>query len=203
MIQADVNSGARALGDAIAGLLQAPARMAGALAGSLTGCGPRGCEIPPPCWEPRPAGTCSLMLPPGSVARIRVHVMNCAWSRRVVGITAAGRLAGWMKLEPTTQIAGPQETVTFVVSVRIPDTVPIGQMFSGPLLVRGCLDHFARIDVRIAECAVPACCDIVVKDCPDNIHHWYDHFYCPRPCRTVSTQDVPNRDVSYLDLKNG
>jgi hypothetical protein len=21
-----------------------------------------------------------------------------------------------------------------------------------------------------------------VEDCPDLIHHWYDHFYCPRPC---------------------
>jgi hypothetical protein len=21
-----------------------------------------------------------------------------------------------------------------------------------------------------------------VDDCPDNIHHWYDHFYCDRGC---------------------
>jgi len=24
--------------------------------------------------------------------------------------------------------------------------------------------------------------DIEIEDCPDLIHHWYDHFYCPRPC---------------------
>jgi hypothetical protein len=21
-----------------------------------------------------------------------------------------------------------------------------------------------------------------VEDCPDLLHHWYDHFYCNRPC---------------------
>jgi hypothetical protein len=23
---------------------------------------------------------------------------------------------------------------------------------------------------------------VEVEDCPDLIHHWYDHFYCDRPC---------------------
>jgi hypothetical protein len=24
--------------------------------------------------------------------------------------------------------------------------------------------------------------EVEIEDCPDLIHHWYDHFYCERPC---------------------
>lgn len=184
----DGNTSTRALGDAIATLLNAPARMAETLAGAATTLRSAGCEIPPPCWEPRPAGSCRIRIPPGGAATIRVHVSNCDWTRRVVGITALGKIAGWLKFEPTTLIVDPQERQTFLVTVRVPDGVKPGQFLSGPLLVRGCLDHFARIEVTVAECAGGACCDIHVNDCPDHIHHWYDHFYCPRPCRNLSTR---------------
>jgi hypothetical protein len=116
--------------------------------------------------------------------------MNCDWSRRVIGITALGKLAGWMKFEPTTLVVDPQERATFLVTVRVPDGVKPGAALSGPLLVRGCVDHFARIEVAVAECAGRTCCDILVKDCPDHVHHWYDHFYCPRPCRTLTNRDA-------------
>ena len=33
--------------------------LAGSLAGSAKGAVSPGCAIPPPCWEPRPAGRCS------------------------------------------------------------------------------------------------------------------------------------------------
>lgn len=188
MTGTDGNTSARALGDAIATLLNAPARMAETLAGAASTRRSPGCEIPPPCWEPRPAGSCRIRIPPGGTATIRVHVSNCDWTRRVVGITALGKIAGWLKFEPTTLIVDPQERQTFQVTVRVPDGVKPGQFLSGPLLVRGCLDHFARIEVTVAECAGGACCDIHVNDCPDHIHHWYDHFYCPRPCRNLSTR---------------
>jgi hypothetical protein len=180
----------RALGDAIAILLNVPAQMAAALAGAATTRAAPGCEIPPPCWEPRPAGTCQIMLPPGGTATLRVHVTNCDWTRRVVGITAVGKIAAWLKFEPTHWIVDPHERQTFVVTVRVPDAVKAGQSLSGPLLVRGCNDHFVRLEATVADCAAGACCDVHVKDCPDHIHHWYDHFYCPRPCRNVATRDV-------------
>jgi len=183
----------RALGDALAALLDAPIKLAGAMSGGLVGRLSPGCEIPPPCWEPRLAGTCSVQLPPGSKATIRVHVMNCGWTRQVVMITATGRLAGIVKLEPTTLLIEPQSQATFLVSAHLPDKVKPGEVFQGALLVRGCLDHFARVTVRAAECAAATCCDIYVQDCPDHIHHWYDHFYCPRPCRRISrTEAVAN-----------
>jgi hypothetical protein len=185
----------KALGDALAGLFAAPAQMAAALAGSLTGpvsrLGSSGCEIPPPCWEPRPAGTCTLVLPPGGAGTIRVHVANCDWSRGVVVLTSTGKIAGWMTFQPTTMVIDAQSHGTFRVTVRVPEGVEPGETLSGPLLVRGCLDHFVRVVVRVAECADGGCCDASVRDCHDQIHHWYDHFYCPRPCRKARQTKDP------------
>lgn len=179
------NTSTRALGGAIALMLEAPAQLAAAFAGALTKRSSSCCDIPPPCWEPRPAGACSLELTPGSSATIRVHVSNCGWARQLVSITALGKVAGWMTFAPTTLILDPQDRATILVTVHAPDSVKLGQRFSAPLIVRGCLDHFARVDITISDCARQNCCDVVVDDCPDNVHHWYDHFYCPRPCRNL------------------
>lgn len=190
MNQTDDRFDTRALGDAITGLLAAPAQITATLLGSLTRVGSPGCDIPPPCWEPRPAGTCALTLSPGSTGTIRVHVTNCNWDRGVVGVTAVGRIAGWLAFHPTTQVIDPQSRATFMVTVRVPENVKPGESLSGPLLVRGCLDHFVRLDVAVAECAGRTCCDVSIQDCQDQVHHWYDHFYCPRPCRQHHTQDA-------------
>jgi len=181
--------GTRALTDAVTALFDAPARAAAALAGTLTQRFSPGCEIPPPCWEPRPAGACCLTLAPGSVAQIRVHVSNCGWDRHLVGITALGKIAGWMKFEPTAMILGPLERAPFLVTIKVPDNIKPGLALAGPILIRGCVDHFVRVDITVADCAVAACCDIMIHDCPDHIHHWYDHFYCPRPCRNPNPRD--------------
>lgn len=179
------NTGARALGDAIAGLLEAPAQMAAAFAGALTKRTSGGCEIPAPCWEPQPAGTCCLDILPGCVGKIRVHVTNCHWSRQVVLVTAMGRLAGWMQLNPTTLVVDPQERRTVEVTVRIPEDTKPGQTFTGPLVILGCRDHYVRVEINVTECAAHTVCDAFIDDCPDHVHHWYDHFYCPRPCRQI------------------
>jgi hypothetical protein len=184
------STGARALSNAVGGLLDAPARVASSLAHVLTRRGLQGCEIPPPCWEPQPAGSCCLTLTPRSTATIRVHVSNCGWNRQIVGITALGKLAGILTFEPTTLILGPMERATFLVTVHVPANVKPGLRLSGPLIIRGCLDHFARIDVIVSDCAGTNCCDISVDDCPDHVHHWYDHFYCPRPCRTFKQREA-------------
>ncbi|MEJ2184972.1 MAG: hypothetical protein P8Z36_03445 [Gemmatimonadota bacterium] len=178
-----------ALGQALTGLFNAPAQMAAGFANAVAGIGTSGCTIPSPCWEPRPAGTCKLTLAPGCKGTIRVHVLNCGWDRRVIGVTALGKIAAWLTFQPTTLVVGPQERATFVVTVGVADQVKPGTSLSGPLLVRGCVDHFVRLDVDVAECVDETCCDVTIDDCADNIHHWYDHFYCPRPCRDIRTQD--------------
>jgi hypothetical protein len=199
----DTTSDTRAVGDAFAALLEVPARMAAALAGGIgqttsagCGCSPAGgkffasgCEIPPPCWEPRHAGTCRLQLTPGGTGTLRIRVDNCEWSRRVLMITAVGKIAGWLKFEPTTLVVDPQSCETFLVTVRVPDHVKPGQRIAGPVVVRGCNDHYVRLEITVDECAGHACCDVCIRDCADHIHHWYDHFYCPRPCRNVIQRD--------------
>ncbi|HUF69572.1 MAG TPA: hypothetical protein VMM79_13095 [Longimicrobiales bacterium] len=185
----DTAPNTRALGDAIAALLNVPAQMAAALAGGVGQRTSPGCEIPPPCWEPRPAGKCCLRLTPGGTGTIRIRVDNCEWSRRVLLITAVGKIAGWLKFEPTTLVIDPQSSETFLVTVRVPANMKPGQQISGPVIVRGCNDHYVRIEVTVDECAGSTCCDIHIGDCADHIHHWYDHFYCPRPCRNVVQRD--------------
>jgi hypothetical protein len=96
-----------------------------------------------------------------------------------------GRMAGWMAFEPTTLVIDPQEQRTIVVTVKIPDDIEPGQTIRGPILVHGCNDHVVRVEVSVSECAARICCEAFVHDCPDHIHHWYDHFYCPRPCKHV------------------
>ncbi|CAN5698047.1 hypothetical protein BH23GEM9_BH23GEM9_19650 [soil metagenome] len=184
---------AQSLGHVIALLMDAPVRMATALAGAATQATARGCEIPPPCWQPRRAGSCHMTLTPGGTGILRIHVTNCEWSRQVAGINASGKLAGWLTLNPTMVVIEPQETATIVVTVHVPANMKPGVRLTGLLLVRGCLDHAVRLEVTVADCAQCAVCDISIQDCPDHIHHWYDHFYCPRPCRNQGrTADTPS-----------
>jgi hypothetical protein len=181
----------KALGNAFAGFLEVPVQLAAGFANALATRASPGCEIPPPCWEPRNAGTCCLTLIPGSVGTVRVRITNCQWSRQIFTISALGKMAGWINLAPTTVIVDPQETATILVSVSVPANMKPGESMSGPLIVRGCLNHFARIDVNVTDCVGLNSCNINIKDCPDHVHHWYDHFYCYRPCQNASIRDVP------------
>ncbi|MEO6527938.1 MAG: hypothetical protein ABIP93_15065 [Gemmatimonadaceae bacterium] len=198
------NKPANVLGGMIAGAIQAPAQIAAALAGALMkgysssayaassygssyGSSSHGsltsCEIPPPCWEPQPAGDCCFELPPGGTATIRVRIKNCGWTRQVVALTVLGKVAGWMTIMPTALLLDPLERGLILVTIQVPTNASIGATVSAPLIIRGCRDHYSRIEVRVCDCAgAMNCCDVNVDDCADQIHHWYEHFYCPRPC---------------------
>jgi hypothetical protein len=178
------------LGDAIAALLDAPAQVMATLAESLTRRKPDRCDIPPPCWEPQPAGTCRLAIPPGCVGKVRIHVANCDWTRHVVVARAMGRMAGWMTFDPTTLVIDPQEQRTIVVTVKVPSDAAPGQTIASPILVYGCNDYVVHVEVSTSECASRICCDVFVRDCPDHLHHWYDHFYCARPCKHLDSGKV-------------
>ncbi len=210
-----VNETTKQSGDALVrmmtAMISAPAQMAAAFAGALTkgaasavssaaccggtssalGATHSGCEIPPPCWEPQPVGNCALQVTPGGSATIRVHVSNCGWTRQVVALTALGKIAGLMTISPTARFIGPQERGDFLVTIHVPDKARAGASASGPLIIRGCRNYFARVEITVVDCVTSGsnCCDIRVNDCADNVHHWYDHFYCPRPCNSVRVPD--------------
>jgi hypothetical protein len=171
-----------AMGDAIEALLGVPATVADTLADAISERRRDCCRIPTPCWLPQPAGKCELTLAPGDSGVIRLTVDNCEWSARTFLVTSTGTLAGMVTIAPTTFLLHPLEEQLVLVKVSVPATAHPGTRVIGPVIVRGCRLHAVKVVVRVAAATVPSECTPHVHDCADNIHHWYDHFYCPRPC---------------------
>jgi len=68
------------------------------------------------------------------------------------------------------------------VSYVIPAGSPEAEKTELLIWVRGCRLYFLRWTVTVGLIGASSCYEVDVKDCPDLVHHWYDHFYCPRPC---------------------
>jgi hypothetical protein len=64
----------------------------------------------------------------------------------------------------------------------VPADAATGQEYEVLLWVRGCQNHYLRWTLKVANRGASCCHEVEVEDCPDLIHHWYDHFYCERPC---------------------
>ena len=137
------------------------------------------CEIPPPCWEPQPIGDVTTRACPGNKAVLRLHIENCGSSGRTVSVDATNTA---IDVSPTSVTIGPYEGATVVLSLDVPASAGEGQRERAVVWVRGCYVHYLRWTVEVT-CEDASCCsDVTVEDCPDLVHHWYDHFYCARPC---------------------
>lgn len=140
-----------------------------------------GCDIPPPCWMPRELGEVRSHVCAGGTATLRVRVTNCGASPRKVAVEAKPASAG-VTIDPSSLALGPLERGVVVASLAIPAKAGLGEEQEALIWVRGCRDHVLRWTVRVASRGGDCCHEIEVEDCPDLIHHWYDHFYCERPC---------------------
>ncbi len=140
-----------------------------------------GCVIPPACWAPQPMGEVVSHVCPGGTATIRIRVTNCGVTKRDIKIEVAGNATG-ITVTPSSLSLGPMERGFAVASVAMPADAAFGQEREVLLWVRGCHDHFLRWTVKVARRGADCCHEVDVDDCPDLIHHWYDHFYCDRPC---------------------
>lgn len=170
---------------AVRDLLNAELLLGAALVKAVSRAAPREacCEVPDPCWLPRRLGTCSLELRPGGIATIRLLIENCDWTRRTFRVSGTGELADAMGFQPATLVLGPQEQGSIVVELKLPDTVHKSEELSGGVVLFGCNTHFLGVRVRVSDKA-PACeSEVLIEDCPDYVHHWYDHFYCVRGCQ--------------------
>ena len=58
----------------------------------------------------------------------------------------------------------------------------VGRPVEVLLWVVGCNTHYLRWIVEPADGISSSCHEVEIDDCPDFVHHWYDHFYCDRPC---------------------
>jgi hypothetical protein len=138
-----------------------------------------GCDIPPPCWAPQPMGDVESAVCPGATATVRIHVTNCGATTRTMTIQAVGT---GVTLTPASLPLGPMERGQVVASVTLPANADLGSTREVLVWVRGCHDHYLRWTIYASQRAECGCDEVHVSDCPDYVHHWYDHFYCARPC---------------------
>jgi hypothetical protein len=138
-----------------------------------------GCDIPPPCWAPQPMGDVESHVRPGETATLRVHVTNCGATSRTMKIEAVG--AG-VTITPDSLPLGPMQRGLSLVSLTTTKDADPGTEREVLVWVRGCHDHYLRWTVTVSTQRGWSDDDVHVEDCPDYVHHWYDHFYCDRPC---------------------
>jgi hypothetical protein len=177
------------LGDVAGGVVDRLARTAragGSMIGGLplprvhrSGCG-CGCEVPAPCWVPRTLDEVTTPVCAGNTAVVRVTVTNCGFTTRTI---SAKSTSGAVDIEPASVTLGPLERATIVLSVAVPATSTEGEERRAIVWFRGCRDYVLPWTVE-TSCSNADCCrELAIDDCPDLVHHWYDHFYCDRGCR--------------------
>ena len=155
-----------------------PADMLRTLRGRATaGCG----HIPPPCWMPRLLGDCTSHVGQCKCACIRVAITNCDRVARVVTADSSNKA---MTVTPSSLSLGPFERGTISICVDIPKETAVGTRYDSVIWIRGCREYVLRWSVSVGTIGVDSCHEVAVDDCPDLVHHWYDHFYCARGCRT-------------------
>jgi hypothetical protein len=147
------------------------------------------CEIPPPCWMPRELRPVKSHVCAGGKAMLRIRVTNCSIETTTVTLAPAGDDAGKVKVSPKSVSLGPLERGVLTASIDVDAKAASGSELEVLVWVRGCVDHVVRWTVRVSSLGKDACHELDVEDCPDYVHHWYDHFYCARPCRRRSDRD--------------
>lgn len=147
--------------------------------GLLSGCSP--CDIPPPCWMPRPLCDVTSIGRPGNTATLAFDITNCSMALRKVVVFTSTKNAG-LTFSAAELDLGAMERGEILVSHLIPTGSAIGSKRELLMWVRGCRLYFLRWTVVVASIGADSFYEVDVRDCPDPVHHWYDHFYCPRPC---------------------
>jgi hypothetical protein len=144
-------------------------------------CGHDDCAIPPPCWEPRPLGQVTSYVAPGCKAVVRFRVTNCSFAARKIRFKN-NKAASGIVFSPAELTLGPMESGTVSASIAVSSDIKQGEQQEHLIWIYGCNDYFLRWVIKVVPCGVEMCNEVEIEDCPDNIHHWYDHFYCHRPC---------------------
>jgi hypothetical protein len=141
------------------------------------------CEIPPPCWMPRQLCEVVSYGKAGNAASITFVITNYSMTTRVISISTTTAIAG-LTFSAAQLTLGPMERGTIEVTDTLPATLKSGPGFEILLWIQGCQLHFLRWTIKLGPVSANTNYEVCVKDGPENIHHWYDHFYCPRPCHS-------------------
>ncbi|GFE48899.1 hypothetical protein So717_06520 [Roseobacter cerasinus] len=141
------------------------------------------CDIPEPCWMPKDLGEVHCQLCAGSTGIVEIRITNTDFRPRNFTLAAAGPDAGRVKLTPNSFALGPKErrTVRAQFDTKLDDGVHCAE-FEALIWVVGCNSHYLRWTIEVGKTERACCHHVEVFDQPDYEHHWYDHFYCVRPC---------------------
>lgn len=154
------------------------------------------CEVPLPCWVPVRLDDLSEHVSPGDTAVVRLAVTNDGATSRTFEIAASDPL---VVVNPTALTLGPLERGVAVPSLTVPVTAAGDHVEQCVVSVRGCKQYRFRWTVCVSgrrhhrhhkRCRVlfrrhhdpGRALQVALEDRPDYVHHWYDHFYCERPC---------------------
>jgi len=148
-----------------------------------SGCSPR---IPTPCWLPEDLGDLRVEIDREGTARLTVRVRNKDGQPRQVTAHVTG--AGSQFVAPVNgSVSVPAFGYgTFNFTVTVPASAPVGTYVDVNIAIDGCRRHVMNWRVDALEKCDPEAKsleEIVVCDGADQIHHWYDHFYCERRCQ--------------------
>jgi hypothetical protein len=138
------------------------------------------CRIPPPCWMPQSLGDCTSHIAECKSATLTFVITNCSTAQRTIAVAVAGLPNA--TVSPAQLMLGPLERGKVTVVFPAPDGAAAGTEYEGLVRIDGCRDWYLRWTVSIGTVGIGCAHEIRVDDCPDYLHHWYDHFYCPRPC---------------------
>jgi len=137
------------------------------------------CKIPPPCWMPKQLGGVSSHVCPGGTATLRVRITNCGLG--TLSITAEADQGATVSPE-SIQLA-PMQRGYLTLSFALPSSTTDGQTTEISVWIRGCKTYYVRWTVTSTNRGCSCCHEIDIEDCPDLVHHWYDHFYYVRGCQ--------------------
>jgi len=143
------------------------------------------CKIPPPCWLPRAIGDVVSHVCPGATAVLRICVTNCSFSPRTVTIETPADSK--IVVTPASVTLGPRERKCITLSLAVSADQKECDDTRNFILVRGCRLHYLVWTVAVSKRGGCTCHEVEVDDCQDYVHHWYDHFYCNRPCLPTRT----------------
>ena len=161
----------------------APGALTGMVDWASSQSGAGGCcgEIPPPCWMPRPLCDVVSYGKAGNVASITFVITNQSTTTRVSSVSTTTPVAAPTFSVPQLTL-GPMERGRVEVTYTIPTTLASGPGTEILLWIRGCRVHFLRWTIKLGPLCGDTNYEVCVNDGPEYLHHWYDHFYCPRPC---------------------
>jgi hypothetical protein len=141
------------------------------------------CAIPAPCWMPQPLCECVSHVSQCKTACIDLVITNCDRTTHPVAVLVSGDGAKDVTVTPASTTIPAFLRGRIKVCYAVPADAKNGTQYEMVILVHGCRDYYLRWTVSIGTLGLDSCHEVAIDDCPDLIHHWYDHFYCARGCQ--------------------